>query len=66
MFATVGGPLISEGGYLFASGGQEMIKLINVNRNEKSKPIKIRVDEIKCQNRVKVNMSKVKVMYKKS
>jgi hypothetical protein len=49
LFATVGGPLIFEGGYLFASGGQEMIKLINVNRNKKFKSIKIRVDKIKCQ-----------------
>jgi hypothetical protein len=57
--------LFFKGGYLFASGGQKMIKLINVNRNKKSKPIKIIVDKIKCQNRVKVNMSKVKVMYKR-
>jgi hypothetical protein len=41
--------LIFEGGYFFASGGQEIIKLINVNENKKSKSIKIRVDEIKCQ-----------------
>ena len=49
MFATVGGPLIFKGGYLFASGGQEIIKLINVNENKKSKSMKIKVDEMKCQ-----------------